>query len=164
MARSCDGSLRSPGDDGRPSVFVHTRLHVCQAVFLAQTFLEGLEGYSLNKYSQWDPLVERELKGLQAAARQGAFRAPIPLYSRSTVAHSLTSGLNNMPERPGGPRWAGSVESLSRHSTRCKALSCQGLDMSLGFPLSPSFPLKQKGQTLECMSSCLPVYRKKNSW
>ena len=110
------------------------------------------------------PLVERELKGLQAAARQGAFRAPIPLYSRSTVAHSLTSGLNNMPERPGGPRWAGSVESLSRHSTRCKALSCQGLDMSLGFPLSPSFPLKQKGQTLECMSSCLPVYRKKNSW
>lgn len=69
------------------------------------------------------PLVERELQGLQAAARQGAFRAPVPLYSRSTVAHSLTSGLNNMPGRPGGPRWAVSVESLSWHSTRCKALS-----------------------------------------
>lgn len=55
MARSRDGSLRSPGDDGRPFVFVHTGVHVCQAAFPAQTFLEGLEGYSLNKYSQWDP-------------------------------------------------------------------------------------------------------------
>ena len=52
------------------------------------------------------PFIERGVKGLWATARQGAFTAPAPFYSRSTMAYLLTNGLNNVPERPGGGRSA----------------------------------------------------------
>lgn len=69
------------------------------------------------------PLVGRELKGLQAAARQGAFRAPVPLYSRSTVhIHSpvgSTTCLEGQEAQGGQSRW----RVLAGVPTRCKALS-----------------------------------------
>ena len=122
MARSRDGSLKSPGDDGRPSVFVHTRRHVCQAAFPAQTFLEGWKD-TASTSTHSGTLSRKRTKRSPSCSQTRCIQGTSPSLLQEHSAHSLTSGLNNMPGRPGGPRWAVSVESLSWHSARCKALS-----------------------------------------
>lgn len=64
-----------------------------------------------------------------------------------------TTCLKGQEDEGGQSQWR-----VSWRSTRYKVLSCQSLDMSPGFPLSPSFPLKQKRTNTgvhESMPPCL---------
>lgn len=107
------------------------------------------------------PLVERELKGLQAAARQGAFSPSLCQEQSGTFTHQWAQQHAWRARRTKVGSLSGELAGVPQ-GTRfwaARVLICPWASLCL-----PPFLSNKKGQTLECVSSCLPVYRKKNSW
>ena len=70
-----------------------------------------------------------------------------------------TTCLKGQEDEGGQSQWRVSWRSTRYRFWAARVLICPRASLCL-----PPFLSNKKGQTLECMSPCLPVYRKKNSW